>query len=314
MSAALLLIALEYSAPSACPARAELWSKISQAAPDVRLVDAQGAARSYAVTVSQAGDGFRGELRDVSWPAPRTLEARDCGELVDALALMLALSTAPGAEGAPATVAPESEEPAAPESGAPKVATASLEPPAPLPAEPPPATRSIAAERPERPSPVHEAPSSCALVGALVWYEATPKPLQGVVFAVTHDVAPSLVGRLEARLAFASAPDSTFLGLAPQLCGQTEVSALSLAACFGMVAGYLPIKGVESSGGQSSGWLAPLLAGRVGYVLADLVRLEVSAEAEHGFLSRNYHVKVTSEDFRTPAFSALLSAAAGVRF
>ena len=72
MSAALLLIALEYSAPSACPARAELWSKISQAAPDVRLVDAQGAARSYAVTVSQAGDGFRGELRDVSWPAPRT--------------------------------------------------------------------------------------------------------------------------------------------------------------------------------------------------------------------------------------------------
>ncbi|HEX2872620.1 MAG TPA: hypothetical protein VHP33_15225, partial [Polyangiaceae bacterium] len=311
---ALLLIALEYAAQSACPARAELWSKISQAAPDVRLVDAQGASRRYRVTVSPAGDGFRGELRDASWPAPRTLEARDCGELVDALALMLALSTAPGAEGAPATGSPEIEVPAAPTSGAPKAATTSPEPPAALPAVRPAATRSIAAERRERQRPVHEAPSSWALVGALVWYEATPKPLQGVVIAVAHDVAPSLVGRLEARVAFASAPDSTFLGLAPQLCGQAKLSELTLAACFGIVAGYLPVGGVESSGGQSSGWLAPLLAGRVGYVLADLVRLEVSAEAEHGFLSRAYHVKVTNEDFRTPEFSALLSAAAGVRF
>jgi hypothetical protein len=314
MSAALLLIALEYTAPSACPARAELWSKISQAAPDVRLVDAQGASRSYRVTVSRAGDGFRGELRDVSWPAPRTLEARDCGELVEALALMLALSTAPEAESVSANVAPEIEEPAAPASDVPKAATASAEPPAALPAVPQPTTRSGPAQPRERPRSVREAPSTWGLVGALVWYEATPKPLQGAVIAVARDVAPSLVGRLEARIAFASAPDSTFLGLAPQFCGQAKVSELSFAACFGMVAGYLPVTGVESSGGQSSGWLAPLLAARVGYVLADLVRLEVSAEAEHGFLSRAYHVKVTNEDFRTPEFSALLSAAAGVRF
>lgn len=314
MSAALLLIALEYTAPSACPARAELWSKVSQAAPAVRLVDAQGASRSYRVTVSRAGDGFRGELRDVSWPAPRTLEARDCGELVEALALMLALSTAPEAESVPATAAPETEVRADPASDAPKAATTSPEPPAALPAVPLATAPSSAAEPLERPRPVREAPSSWGLVGALVWYEATPKPLQGGVIAVARDVAPSLVGRLEARIAFASAPDSMFLGLAPQFCGQAKASKLTFAACFGMVAGYLPVKGVESSGGQSSGWLAPLLAGRVGYVLADLVRLEVSAEAEHGFLSRAYHVKVTNEDFRTPEFSALLSAAAGVRF
>jgi hypothetical protein len=277
----------------------------------LRLVAAAAAARRYQVTVTSEGSGFRGELRDVGWPAPRTLEARDCGELVDALALMLALSSAREAapESEPAHAAPE-----APARAAPPVVAAAVPPP-PM-TEPPRAPRSIPAEARERPPQKVDARPSAALMGALLWFGAVPDPLKGIVIAGEHAFAPTLIGRLEARIAFASQQaDATFFGLAPQFCARTGWPELTISGCFGLAAGTLPVKGVEYSGGpQSSGWLAPLLGVKVATSLGEVVQLEAGAEAEHALLTRSYDVKASDDPFETPDFSALIMVAAGAKF
>lgn len=296
MIEAALLIALDYEAPAECPRRAQLWSRVASAAPQLRLAQPHEAFRSYRVVVAAAPSGFVGELREAARPAPRVLEAADCTELVEALALMLVLSTEQEAE----TVAPSTA------ASAPALATASS--PRSFGAEP-----ADADDAPPRDAP---SPSGAAFVGGLSWFGAAPDVLMGLTTGAERRFGPVIVGRLEARIAFGSErADATFYGLAPQFCARRGWSLLELSACVGAVAGVLDVKAVEYSGGaQSSGWLAPLLGVRVGTLLGDTVVLEASAEGQHGFIERAYHVKSDDSEFATPPFSAVLTLALGARF
>jgi hypothetical protein len=76
----------------------------------------------------------------------------------------------------------------------------------------------------------------------------------------------------------------------------------------------LPIKSVEYSGPQSSAWVAPLLAARVAKSLADDLAVELTLEAQHGFIERSYHVKQDDSEFKTSPVTALIMLAVGARF
>lgn len=293
-----LLIALDYEAPAECPREEQLWSRISSAAPELRLAQPHEAFRSYRIVVAAAPSGFVGELREAARPAPRVLEAADCAELVEALALMVVLST----EQEAATIA------AATAASAPAPARATSSSPSSFGAEP-----ADAHDTPPRDAP---SPSGAAFVGGLSWFGAAPDVLLGLTTGAERRFGPVIVGRLEARIAFGSErADATFYGLAPQFCARRGWSMLELSACAGVMAGVLDVKAVEYSGGaQSSGWLAPLLGVRVGALLGDTMVLEASAEAQHGFIERAYHVKSDDSEFATPPFSAVLTLALGARF
>jgi hypothetical protein len=300
MMEAALLIALAYEAPAECPRQEQLWSRVARAAPELRLAQPHEALRSYRIVVAAAPSGFVGELREAARPAPRVLEAADCAELVEALALMLVLSTEQDA------VASSTAAPAPAPAPALTLATASSPP-------------SFGAE----PADVHDtpprdapSPSGAAFVGGLSWFGAAPDVLLGLTTGAERRFGPVIVGRLEARIAFGSErADATFYGLAPQFCARRGWSMLELSACAGVVAGVLDVKAVEYSGGaQSSGWLAPLLGVRVGALLGDTMVLEASAEGQHGFIERAYHVKSDDSEFATPPFSAVLTLALGARF
>jgi hypothetical protein len=293
-----LLIALEYDAPAECPRQERFWNSVLAAGPDLRLTVAEDAARRYHVVVKVASNGFSGELRESDRPAPRVLEAADCGELIEALALMLVLSTEQGASEGLGSAPPANRA-------------------APPPAAEPRATARFAHEHDggDTARPVQREPDGAVSLDALVWLGAAPGNLLGLATGVERGFGPVIVGRIEARLAFGSGrAEATFYGLAPQLCARHGWRTIELSACTGAAIGMLQMKGVEYSGPQSSGWLAPLLGFRAAALLGEIVRLELGAEGQHGFIERDYEVKSDDSRFTTPPFSAVLTLGVGARY
>jgi hypothetical protein len=295
MMAPTLLVALEYAAPAACPSQEQFWASVAHAAPDLRRADAGELARRYRVVIEPSAAGFRGELTEQGKPAPRQLEAADCAELAEALALMLVLST----EQNPAPVQRAQPEAAA---TAPVVAVAA------------PARRELASP----PEPELETLATEVALGGLVWWGAAPDPLLGIAAGLQHAFGAVIVARLEARAALASTrANASYVGLAPQVCARARWPAFGLAGCAGAAVGALQVKGVEQSAGaeaQSSAWVAALLGARASLSLVEPLLLELSVEGEHGFIERAYHVKSDDSEFATPPFSALFVLAAGARF
>lgn len=305
MIASILVVALEYAAPASCPDREHFWENVVHAAPDLRLVTAAEAGRRYRVTVQASPSGFRGELAEAGKPAPRLLEAADCAELVEALALMLVLSTEQGP--APAESVPARPAPAEPV----LVGPASAEPVTALPprAQPP--------DSGGVPDGTPDTKNSEAMLGALIWAGAAPDPLLGITAGLQHSFGPVIIVRIEARAAQGSERvDATYVGLAPQACARAGWSRVVVAACSGAAVGTLQVKGVEYSGPerQSSAWLAATLGTRVSVSLAPPLFMELSAEGEHGFIERAYHLKRANAEWATPAFSALLTLGLGALF
>jgi hypothetical protein len=290
-----LLVALEYAAPASCPGEEQFWQSVAHAAPELRRGDAGEAARRYRVVIAPTAAGFRGELTEQGQPAPRQLEAADCAELAEALALMLALSTEQESSGPP----PEKAEAPA---TSPVVAGAVPAPP----------------QLVSPPDPQPEALETEAAMGGLVWWGAAPAPLLGISVGLQRSFGAVIAARLEARAALASARASaSYVGFAPQVCARAQWPAFVLAGCAGAAVGTLQVDGVEYSAGpepQSSGWVAALLGARATVSLAKPLLLELSLEGEHGFIQRAYHVKSDDSEFATPPFSALLVLAAGARF
>jgi hypothetical protein len=293
-----LLIALEYDAPAECPRRERFWSSVLAAGPELRLTGAEDAARRYHVVVKVAANGFSGELRESDSPAPRALEAADCGELIEALALMLVLSTEQGASEGHGAAPPAKR--AAPQLAAEARATA-------------PFAHEHDGRETARSAP--REPDAAVSLDALVWLGATPDNLLGLATGLQRGFGPVIVGRVEARLAFGSGrAEATFYGLAPQFCARQGWTAIELSACTGAAIGMLQMKGVEYSGPQSSGWLAPLLCFRAAALLGEVARVELGAEGQHGFIERDYEVKSDDSRFTTPPFSAVLTLGVGARY
>ena len=302
-----LLIALEYVAPAECPNQAQFWQSVGRSAPQVRLAAAEPPRRRYSVAVNASEKGFQGELREEGQPVPRMLAAADCRELVEALALMLALSTQPEAL---------IQEPA--------TASAESDLVAPYQAESPgrePSTVVVATANPQRERAATPASSgagskgTAAMLGGFVWFGAGPDPLLGVAATLEHGFGPVIVARVEARGATANTrANATFFGFVPQACASTWQPVATLTVCAGVVLGLLPIKSVEYSGPQSSAWVAPLLAARVAKSLAGDLAVELTLEAQHGFIERSYHVKRDDSEFKTSPVTALIMLAVGARF
>jgi hypothetical protein len=112
---------LRYSAPEACPSRDEVARRVEAAQPEGR------AAR---LDIRSAGHGFRGGLvlGEGEGRVERSVAAKTCGAVVDALVLVIALDRPAEAE-APAEVEATSEDaPTAPEDEAAHPATAAPPP------------------------------------------------------------------------------------------------------------------------------------------------------------------------------------------
>src|SRR5262245_7584068 len=83
---------VDYRAPEACPDRAELTRRILER--NQRLEESSEAppAQRYRLVVLAEGAGFSGVLEQPETSAVREVSGADCEKVVDALALVIALS------------------------------------------------------------------------------------------------------------------------------------------------------------------------------------------------------------------------------
>jgi hypothetical protein len=113
---------LEYHAPSACDDDAQFFARARSRAPRMRVARPEERARVFVVEIEQRAGRMHGRLTVRNREGRQTvreIEAKDCNEAVDALALVVALVINPraGAQGAPTGAPSESEpSPAAPAS------------------------------------------------------------------------------------------------------------------------------------------------------------------------------------------------------
>lgn len=94
---AVVRVGLRYDAPTECPSRAELVRQVGLRTERVALVSGDDAQLS----VHAEGQVFVGVLRSARGATPREVRADRCDEMVQALALVLALAYDPEARSAP---------------------------------------------------------------------------------------------------------------------------------------------------------------------------------------------------------------------
>src|SRR6266567_708907 len=90
-------IRLEYRAPSSCPDETAMLARI-RVRLDVRLAVGAERARTFVVTISADGPRVIGTITSVNAlgePSARALGGADCMEVVDALALVAAMTLHP---------------------------------------------------------------------------------------------------------------------------------------------------------------------------------------------------------------------------
>jgi hypothetical protein len=125
---------LEYHAPPGCEDGAQFFARARSRAPRMRVARPDERARMFVVDIEQRGGRTAGRLvvrNPEGRQTVREIEARDCSEAVDALALVVALVVNPRAISQPAaTAAPGEPEPTLP---APTAPSSAPSPPAPDP-------------------------------------------------------------------------------------------------------------------------------------------------------------------------------------
>jgi hypothetical protein len=101
---------LEYRAPVICENEAQFFARARSRAPRMRIARPDERARMFVVDIEQRAGRTSGRLtvrNPEGRQTVRELEARDCGEVVDALALVMALAVNPrAADVTPAAVNP----------------------------------------------------------------------------------------------------------------------------------------------------------------------------------------------------------------
>jgi hypothetical protein len=107
---------LAYQAPAACADRAVLEEAVAARAPAVLFTAPAGSARTFAVVITETEAGYQGSLAvdGVGGTGSRELAAARCDDLVEALALVIALAIDPAALSAPAPAPPPSRAEAPP--------------------------------------------------------------------------------------------------------------------------------------------------------------------------------------------------------
>jgi len=302
-----LVVALEYSAPSACPNEAQFRERAERSSARLRWGAKAEGSRAYHVVIDSQRDGFRGRLYEAGKATPRALEVPVCEELVDALSLMLALSADATLAGAPTADASDASE------AAPAATVEAPSAPAPSPPSAPIAQAKPARRRTEPrdvPRPDRLGSSAIALLNA------APDTLFGLAFGYERALRRLVSLRLEARAAMGrTRADENYGGVAPAICLRLERPYGELLGCGGLLLGYLDVKGVEYSGGkQSSYCLAPLLGLKLRGFIGGTLTLELGAELQHAFITRSYAVKRDDSTFETPVVSQAVQLGAGARF
>ena len=158
---------LEYHAPAACENDAQFFARARSRAPRMRLARPDERARMFVVDIEQRSGRTSGRLtvrNPEGRQTVREIEARDCSEAVDALALIVALAVNPRAADAPAATAspraadappsavnpPRADAPRAAPTAEPIAPAPAAQPNAPSPSpRPPPATSDSAGAPPE---------------------------------------------------------------------------------------------------------------------------------------------------------------------
>ena len=214
---------LEYHAPAACENDAQFFARARSRAPRMRLARPDERARRFVVDIEQRGGRTSGRLtvrNPEGRQTVREIEARDCSEAVDALALIVALAVNPrAAEVPPAATSPRAADtpPSAvnpPPADAPRAAPTAApnaEPSAPAPAaqpnapsvspRPPPATSDSSDAQPESAAAATSADAAlwAFRAGLSAWGigAIAPEPLLGarasgeVLSLATRVLAPS---------------------------------------------------------------------------------------------------------------------------
>lgn len=113
-------VRIELEAPNDCPSADAFLQAVLRRAPTARAANAAEPARSFRAVIERRGKRFAGRVdaSSLSSTEAKVAEARSCNDLVDALAVTVALSLEVEAEQGTSRAAPaEPAQPDAPESG-----------------------------------------------------------------------------------------------------------------------------------------------------------------------------------------------------
>jgi hypothetical protein len=231
---------IEYRAPAGCPSHEEVTRRLDASSPE---------GRPARIEVRRVGAGFAGEvvLGDGTTRVLRTVDARTCIAVVEALVLVIALDRDPAAP-----------EPASSEAADPAEARADLEP---APAAAPVAAPSVAQrDAPARATPSAEVASSSFVIafGATFsgtsFAEGSVLPGGAVFFDVASGTGLGEIAWLKpsARLSFGrSLPTATSrTGVIPEL----TLTAASVDVC-PLSVGVTTQVGIVACGRAELGWL-----------------------------------------------------------
>jgi hypothetical protein len=283
-----------------CPIEDQFWGEVAARTDRVRRAEGAEPARSFSVVVEAGTNGSRGALESTDThgvTSRRDVTGDDCAEVVSALALIAALTVdtqartdatvpvAPTASAEPAT-APT---PSATVTAGPAVSAAA-----------PPLTGEVP---PDRPVPAEKDPSGESPPSDFRWsFGAHGQALGGLTptwafgagafvalaDASTKPFSPSF--RLTPWFATAHAifagplgADITWYVARLEMCPVTPWVSPSLRfeGCIGMDGGVMHTVGlgVDHPDSQTSAWLAPLVAGRLLWSVAESVRFELGLGA-----------------------------------
>jgi hypothetical protein len=270
---------VDYRAPEDCPDRALLMSRIAER--NARLDESSEAppAQRYRVVIAPATSGYTGRLEQPETGAVREVSGVDCVRVVDALALVVALSATGDLDLEEATV--ELEETAEP-------ATVPLAPAAGERIDSSPSGTPAAIGFSRR----GHAPWLVA-AGATVLTGLGQNPFAGPVvgFDWAHDDGwLSLRGSGRWAFEFSGAEGASTWQLVPELCFWVPAGPLELSGCGGSAFG----RRIAGEAGSSSPWVAPLVSAGFRLPLGGSSYGELRAEVDFPL------DQVTERDYATP--------------
>jgi hypothetical protein len=308
-SAAPIVVALDYSAPAGCPAASSFREQVLARTPRVSFAEpsAAGSLR-WRVEIAETSGGSRGTLRVVE-RQPSTLErevhASSCEQVVDALALVAALSVDPEAS----LTAREKPQGAA----APVTTPTTPSPPA-APTQPP----ALDSPHATKLSLGLMLTVGSGLAPGLVW---APRPSAGLSFRSRHGYTWGLAVSVTQARGHATVDE-----------GQAEFTwSLGRLEVFPVRAGrgnwrFEPAAFVEAGQVRARGVAVlpsaevrrPALSagglGRLSYLAFDLLWFGLEGGAAASLVRDRFYLFETATVFRVPAVAGFLGAGVGLEF